>query len=146
MSLSEVQEKVEAFERAEATLKAFMSANEEWVDTFFELVSERNTALSEATHALRGLDTSISGKYKYGGFSKSAPSKKKKYLLEKIPTSILMKFPSIIKSIDERKLKKLITDGSLSEDEVVEALDEYVTKPVVKSPAEFKVILTPPKE
>ncbi len=140
MSLSEtdVQDKIATFRQAEEILKEFMSENEEWVDVFFSLVEARNAALSEADFALRQLDTS-SGRFKLGSFSKSQPAQKTKYAVTKIPTPVLMRHPGLIKTLDSKHLNKLLKSGELEASEIEEALEEYTTKPTVRSPGYFDV-------
>jgi len=138
MSLSTIEQKTREFTELEQTLKEFMADNEEVVATLFDLVEKRNSALAEATHLMK--TTCLDEAIKFGHFRRGASSKKKKIIFSRIPTRLFVEFPSVVKSIDEKKLKKLIKDGDIPEELVADITDEYDTSPRITAPAHFDVL------
>lgn len=134
----EVLRGVDEYVARKAQLLAFVRANQEVFDEFFELLDRRNAAITSVKAGLRDLTTEEV--YKSGLFTRSKITTSVTFDPEDLPKEVL-DIPGVIKSIDAGKVEALIKSGDIAFDDVALARHLVKGSPKIYGPKEEVVTL-----
>lgn len=133
-----VNESIRAFERKEGEIRAFMQANDKVFDSFGQLVTEYNAAISNARNAIANHPGPLDG-INLGAFGRKKAPESVSYAVERMPKHILT-MPGVL-AVNAGMVESLIAANVVRAEEVAPAKTTTTGTAAVIKPAEITIKL-----
>ena len=134
-----VEQRLKALGEVQEDLVKLQNDNPEVFEMFYNLTERYNTSWDECKNLLKSVETDQA--LRIGPFSRDRKSVTTKFKPSLIPDAVLA-MPGVVKTVDDKLIAELITQGIISQSEIEDARYEYARTPSIRSPLQRATLPT----